>query len=74
MKLKQEGLTKMGKEIFNKDLIFLQSSKKEPVACSKSAELTPESAEPTPQSAKPTPPVFAVLADPKSAKPTHRVG
>jgi hypothetical protein len=47
MKLKQEGLTKMGKEIF-KDLIFPQSSKKELAACSKSAELTPESAEPTP--------------------------
>jgi hypothetical protein len=48
MKLKQEGLTKMGKEIFNKDPIFPQSSKKELAACSKSAELTPKSAEPTP--------------------------
>jgi hypothetical protein len=77
MKLKQEGLTKMGKEIFNKDPIFPQSSKKELAACSKLTELTPESAELTPQSAKPTPvsteptsPVFAILADPKLVKPT----
>ena len=46
----------MGKEIFNKDPIFSQSSKKEPAACSKSA--------------KRTPPVLATLADPQSAKPT----
>jgi hypothetical protein len=67
----------MGNQIFNKDPIFPQSSKKVLAACSKSseltpksAELTPESAEPTPVLAEPTPPVFAALADPKSAKPT----
>jgi len=49
-KLKKEGLTKMGKEIFNKDPIFPQSSKKEPAACSKPAE--------------PTLPVPVALADP----------
>jgi hypothetical protein len=62
-KFKEEGLTKMGKQIFNKDPIFPQSSKKELTACSKSVELTPESAEPTP-------PVLAALADPQSDKPT----
>jgi hypothetical protein len=69
-KFKEEGLTKMGKQIFNKDSIFPQSSKKEPAACSKSVELTPKSAELTPVSAEPTPPILAALADPKSAKPT----
>jgi hypothetical protein len=53
----------MGKQIFNKDPIFPQSSKKEPAAYSKSAELTPELAEPTS-------PVPAALADPQSAKTT----
>jgi hypothetical protein len=49
-KFKEEGLIKMGKQIFNKVQIFPQSSKKEPAVCSKSAE--------------PTPPVLAALADP----------
>jgi hypothetical protein len=49
-KFKEEGLIKMGKQIFNKVPIFPQSSKKEPAVCSKSAE--------------PTPPVLAALADP----------
>jgi hypothetical protein len=53
----------MGKKIFNKDPIFPQSSKKEPAAYSKSAELTPESAELTS-------PVPVALADPQSAKMT----
>jgi hypothetical protein len=35
MKLKEEGLIKIGKQIFNKNPIFPQSSKKEPAACSK---------------------------------------
>jgi hypothetical protein len=56
-KFKEEGLTKMGKQIFNKDTIFPQSSKKEPAAYSKSAELTPDSVELTP-------PILAALADP----------
>ena len=63
-KHKEEGLTKAGKEIFNKDPIFSQSSKKEPAACSKSAELTSQLAKPTPESAEPTPSVPAALADP----------
>jgi hypothetical protein len=46
----------MGKQIFNKDPIFPQSSKKVPVAYSKLA--------------KTTPPVPVALADPQSAKPT----
>jgi hypothetical protein len=54
-KFKKEGLTKMGNQIFNKDPIFPQLSKKEPAACSKSAEPNPQSAEPTPESAEPTP-------------------
>jgi len=37
----KEGLTRMRKQIFNKDPIFPQSSKKEPAACSKLVELTP---------------------------------
>jgi hypothetical protein len=37
----------MGKQIFNKDPIFPQPSKKNSAACSKSAELTPKSVEPT---------------------------
>ena len=56
----------MGKEIFNKDPIFPQSSKKEPAACSKSAELTSQSAEPTP-------PVLAALVDPQSVKTTSEL-
>ena len=58
----------MGKEIFNKDPIFSQSSKKEPAACSKSAELTSQSAKPTPESVEPTSLVPATLADPQSSK------
>jgi hypothetical protein len=49
-KFKEERLTKMGKQIFNKDPIFPQSSKKELAAYSKSAE--------------PTPPVPAALTEP----------
>jgi hypothetical protein len=45
----------MGKQIFNKDPIFPQSSKKEPAACSMSVELTPKSAKLIPHSAKATP-------------------
>jgi hypothetical protein len=40
-KFKEEGLTKMGKQIFKKDPIFPQSSKKELATCSKLAEVTP---------------------------------
>jgi hypothetical protein len=34
-KFKEEGLTKMGRQIFSKDPIAPQSSKREPAACSK---------------------------------------
>ena len=61
-KLKQEGLTKMGEQIFSKDPIVPQSSKKESAACSKSARLTS-------QLAQPTSPIQAALANPQLAKP-----
>ena len=55
----------MGEQIFSKDPIVPQSSKKESAACSKLAKLTSQSAEPIP-------PIIVALADPHSAKPTPK--